>query len=376
MGVYERLGANRVINASGRMTALGGALLSPSVVDAMAQAATTYVDVADLKRRAGRRIAELCGAQDATVTAGAAAGIVTMVAAVLAGTDPARIDALPDAHWEPRDIAIQAGHQVDFGGSVTQMIRIGGGRPRPVGAVNAVPSGSLRSALAQGVAAVLFVQSHHTVHKGMLSLPEVIELAHGAGVPVLVDAAAEEDWGRYTGMGADLVAYSGGKAFEGPASGFVVGRADLVEACRAQEAGIARPMKVGKETIAGLVQALEEHAARDDARTRERWNAQVAALHEALGDLPELRLEIQPDEAGRAIRRLAIRIAPAAGFRLAELVDALRRGTPRIEVRAHHLAEGFVHVDPRPLGSGDAAVVARRIREIVEARRTALPPGR
>lgn len=371
MTVYERLGASRVINASGRMTALGGALLSDAVVDAMAQAAMTYVDIADLKRRAGRRIAELCAAPDAMVTTGAASGIVTMVAAVIAGTDPVRIDALPNASWEPRDIAIQAGHQVDFGGSVSQMIRMGGGRPLPVGAVNAVTAAQMRSALERDVSAVLFVQSHHTVQKGMLSLPEVIELAHDAGVPVLVDAAAEEDWGRYVHMGSDLVAYSGGKAFEGPASGFVVGRTDLIEACRAQESGVCRPMKVGKETIAGLMQALEEYAERDDRQRRRRWNDAIAVLYDGLRDLGELRLEVQPDEAGRAISRLAVRLAPdVTAFSLGDLVADLRSGVPRIEVRAHHLNEGTVHVDPRPLGNGDAQAVVERIRQIVQARRS------
>lgn len=370
MSVYDRLGLRRVINASGRMTALGGSILSDGVVGAMAEAATTYVDVGELRRRAARRIAELAQAPDAAITTGAAAAIVTMVAAVVAGTDPLRVEALPNANWEPRAIALQAGHQVDFGGSVAQMIRLGGGVPRPVGAVNAVRADALRASLEGGVVAVVFIQSHHAVHKGMLSLGQVIEIAHAASVPVLVDAAAEEDWSRYVAMGADLVAYSGGKAFEGPTSGFIVGRADLIEACRAQERGVGRPMKVGKETIAGLVRAIEEYAERDDGRLRARWDEAVATMRAGLADLPELVLDVQPDEAGRAISRLGIRLSPAvAHFTLADLVADLVAGTPHVEVRAHHLREGFVQVDPRPLGPGDAAEVVRRVREVVTARR-------
>lgn len=372
MSVYESLGASRVINASGRMTALGGALLSPEAVAAMGEAATGYVDLVDLKRRAGRRIAELFRVPDAVLTTGAAAGIVTMVAAVVAGTDPRRVELLPNADWEPRGILLQAGHQVDFGGSVLQMIRMGGGVPHPVGAVNLVTTAAMRAALGgQGIAAVLFVQSHHAVQKGMLSLPEVIDLAHEAGVAVLVDAAAEEDGARYVGMGADLVAYSGGKAFEGPTSGFIVGRAELVAACRAQEAGVARPMKVGKETIAGLVRSLEQYVARNDVDLRRRWDDQVSALRQGLSDLPELVLDVQPDEAGRAISRLAVRLAGGTQLTLADLVSELRSGEPRIEVRAHHLKEGFVQIDPRPLGPGDAECIVERIRAIVESRRSA-----
>ena len=52
-------------------------------------------------------------------------------------------------------------------------------------------------------------------------------------------------------MGASLAAYDfgGGKAIGGPTSGIVAGDASLVEACRAQNAGIGRPMKVGKEAL-------------------------------------------------------------------------------------------------------------------------------
>ncbi len=71
----DELNAPRVINASGRMTALGVNTLSEGVLEAMATAGRGYVDIAQLQRRTGQRIAEMIGAEDAMITTGAAAGV-------------------------------------------------------------------------------------------------------------------------------------------------------------------------------------------------------------------------------------------------------------------------------------------------------------
>lgn len=72
--------------------------------------------------------------------------------------------------------------------------------------------------------AIFYVKSHHAVQKGMLSLPEIIEISKENNIPIIVDAAAEEDIQKYIQMGAELVIYSGGKAIEGPTSGFICGK--------------------------------------------------------------------------------------------------------------------------------------------------------
>src|SRR5579884_1790062 len=136
--IYARFGVRTVINASGKMTNLGGSVLSPSVAEAMRQASQQHVDLDELLARAGALVAEATGAEAAWLTTGAAAGIALSVAAVLAGTDPYRVGLLPDASFTPRrEVILPAGHIVDFGAPVTQMIRLGGGVPVVVGAVNA-----------------------------------------------------------------------------------------------------------------------------------------------------------------------------------------------------------------------------------------------
>lgn len=362
-GVFERLGVARVINASGRMTALGGSQLSDEVLRAMGEAARAYVDMSELQKRAGRRLAECCGAEDGMPTAGAAAGVAIMTAAVVAGTEPGRVASLPDADWEPRDIVLQAGHQVHFGAPIVQMIRLGGGRPTPVGSVNRVTADDARAGFAGPCAGALYVQSHHAVTTGMLDLATWIREAHAAGMPVLVDAAAEEDLRRYVAMGADLVTYSGGKAPEGPTSGFIVGREDLIRACRAQQEGIARPMKIGKEAIAGLVVAVEGLATEMAAR-RKRCEAILSALERGLREVEALEVSREPDEAGRSIERLSVRARPGASLDIQALAQGLMAGEIRIFTRNHHVGEGCILIDPRPMSLDDVPILIERLRAL------------
>src|SRR5579883_2276174 len=287
MGLYEELGIAGVINAAGRLTALGGSALREEAIAAMAEAGRSHVDLAALRRAAGAEIARLAGAPAATVTAGAAASLVMAVAGCIAGTDLALINRLPDSHGLVNRVPIQAGHLINFGAPVEQMIRLGGGVPAPIGSVNTVRPRDLEAVLeAGGVACLMFVVSHHAVQINGLTLEECVALCRRTGVPVIADAAAEEDLQRYLAAGADLVAYSGGKALEGPTTGVLLGRPDLVAAADAQMSGVARPMKVGKEDILGLVAALRCYVHRDESAERERQRAVLEALQERLGELP------------------------------------------------------------------------------------------
>ena len=363
--LYRRLGVRRVINAAGRMTMLGGSALAPEVAEAMAEAGRSYVRLADLHERAGALIARYTGAEAGCVTTGAAAGIVQMVAACVAGSDPAAVELLPEVAHQKRDVLVQIGHMVSFGAPVGQMIRLAGGRAVPVGWANGVRPDHLASAIGPNTAAFLYVQSHHTVHHGMLPLESCLRICHEKSVPVLVDAAAEEDLRLYVRMGVDAVAYSGGKALGGPTSGFVAGRKQIVDGCRAQERGIARPMKVGKEAIVGLLVALERYAARDEAAARAELARQqrlVARIADGLRGLPGLRVETVQDEAGRAIVRTALHVDPAIGRTAADLARFLTEGETPIYLRAHHAPEGFVAVDPRPIDEADADLIVARVR--------------
>ncbi len=363
MITYETLGIPRVINASGRMTALGGVALHPEVIAAMAEGARANVNMDALKDVAGERLAAWCGAEAAMVTPGASAANVIMTAAVVSGGDAYRASLLPIASWPEREVVLQMGHAVSYGGRIMQDIAHGGGIPVLAGSANQVHPHDVAGAITARTAAAFFVQSHHAVQKGMLGLPAVIALAHERGVPVLLDAAAEEDVHAYVAMGVDLVAYSGGKAFEGPTSGFILGSQKWIAACRAQESGIARPMKVGKETILGLLAAMERYVTDDVAAEKSRQMGIVGALEAGLAALPHTRVSVVQDEAGRAIWRLHLTLDEAAlGFAATDLVHDLQRHDPPVFVRSHWANVGIIALDPRPLGEGDVPIIIEAVR--------------
>src|SRR5690606_37970975 len=95
VSVYDDLGVRRVINAAATFTRLGGSLMPTPVLAAMNDAAGAFIDLDELQRKVGERIAELTKNESAYVSAGAAAGITLAVAACIAGTDPKLIGAFP-----------------------------------------------------------------------------------------------------------------------------------------------------------------------------------------------------------------------------------------------------------------------------------------
>ncbi|NEB79780.1 SelA-like pyridoxal phosphate-dependent enzyme [Streptomyces sp. SID14478] len=326
------------------MTALGGSVLGDGVIAAMSEAARHHVVMDDLLRAVGREIARATGTEDGCPTTGAASGVAIAVAAVIAGTDLTRIEALPDPGDAPCEVILPRGHSVHFGAPIRQMIALGGGRPVEVGSANKTTAAHLEGAIGPRTAALLYVQSHHAVQKGMVSLAETVEVGRRHGIPVLVDAAAEEDLRHWPATGADLVIYSGGKAVGGPTSGMICGSAARMTACRAQYGGIARPMKVGKETLFGLVQALREYGAAEPGGHGPRMEKLAARL----AALPGITTRVVADEAGRDIHRTEITVDPAAAGRDATGLAA-ELAAHGVHVRDHQSVTGRLFIDPRPL---------------------------
>jgi L-seryl-tRNA(Ser) seleniumtransferase/D-glucosaminate-6-phosphate ammonia-lyase len=358
MITYEDLGVKPVINACGRMTLLGATAIDEDVARAMVAASQHYVNMLELQERAGSKIAEITGAEAGCVTAGAASGIAMGAAAFIVGADVGRIQGLPESAGEKNKLLIQQGHMINF----AAMAKMAGAELVPVGFVNFVTTDHLKSAISEKSAGFLFIISHHVVQKGMLSLEECIQICHEREIPVLVDAAAEEDITSYVAKGADLVTYSGGKALGGPSFGMICGKAKYVEACSAQFWGIARAMKVTKEGIMGFLTALENYASMDKEEEKARQDRILSAWAEALSNLPHTEVSIVKDEAGRDIHRLQLKInEDSLGRSAHDLINHLRSGDPAIVTRDHKSNLGIIALDPRPVTDEQVPVIVEKI---------------
>ncbi|PAE21058.1 SelA-like pyridoxal phosphate-dependent enzyme [Bacillus sp. 7504-2] len=365
MSIFAQFGLRKVINASGKMTALGASAVSDEVADALKRAAQDYVDIEEMMEFAGRVIAEYTGAEDGCPTCGAAAGIAISTAAVITGKNLSLIERMPDSEGLRNEIIIQKGQQVHFGASIAQMVRLGGGKVVEIGNANKVEADHIKQAITDRTAALLYVKSHHAVQKGMQSIETMMQIAKEHQIPFIIDAAAEEDFQKYISMGADIVIYSGGKALEGPTSGLICGKKEWMEACRMQYKGIGRPMKIGKEGVAGLIAALKQYPLKKD--NAEEQIERMTRLNTALADVKGLSCSIKQDEAGRAIYRAQIQVdASNAGMTAAELLSRLETGNPAIFLRHHYVNVGILAVDPRPLLEGQEDIIASEIKRILK----------
>lgn len=361
--IRERLSLRPIINVSGTMTALGASIMVPEAVRAMAEIGPQFVEMDDLQRTASKVIARLTGAEAGFITASCASGISLSIAGAMTGTDLLAIERLPDLRDDMKDEVIcQFGHLVNFGGNIDQGVRMTGAKVVTAGTVSAVHDYHVANAITERTAAGLFVVSHHTVQYGMIPLPQFAEICHAKGVPVIVDAASEYDLQGFLKQGADIVIYSGHKFLGGPTTGIVAGRKDLVRAAFLQNRGIGRGMKVGKESIAGVIAALEAWEARDHDAVRRREEAALTLWEQTLSGLPGVNARIIPDPTDNPLDRVMVEIAPESGYTAAGLAKALSQANPPIIVRNHEVERGHFYLDPCNLHDGEAEIVAEGLK--------------
>jgi L-seryl-tRNA(Ser) seleniumtransferase len=361
--LHAKYGLKRVINASGRMSILGVSAPSDPVMEAMKQGGQMYVEMADLADKAGRYIAGRLGAEAAAVVNSASSGIALSVAALVTRGDRRRSERLHQDGIARNEIILLKGHNVQYGAPVETMVYLGGGRVVEAGYANEGRAEHIEAAVGENTAGILYVQSHHAVQKNMITAKEAWETARKCGVPLIIDAAAEEDLRKYAAM-ADLAIYSGSKAIGGPTSGIVAGRRTYIEWLNTQFYGIGRSMKVGKETIFGLLQALDEYFVKEDRSAQEKESLQAFL---PLNRIRGVKVTIVRDETGRAICRARIQIDPAeAKLTAQEAAAKLRDGDIAIYTRDYGVKQGYFEIDPRPLQQGDLEVIVSRLRELLE----------
>ena len=375
MGFYERLGVKTVINGVGNGTAIGGSIMRPEVVEAMAEASRSYVRLPELLEKAGQRVAELAGVEAAYITAGAAAGVTLSVAACMTGKDNAKVHRLPNTKGMKDEVIIQVMQRNYY----ELMIRLAGAKLIEIGLANATEDYHLESAINEQTAAIV----HFVAYSPPSDLPieQVIEIGHKHGVPVIVDAAAEfppfSALRRWADMGADLTIFSGGKGIRGPQStGLILGRKELIEACTMNASpnhGVGRPPKVGKEEIAGVVTALELFSIEEFERAEaQSYEDRAQYMAEAISRISNVRsyVEAAPPTSAPGPGGAAPEGTPVAyiewdediiGKTKEQVVEELGTGDPAVLVSAS--AKGIVIVS-HTMQPGEEQVVSKRVAEI------------
>ena len=383
MDIVSELGLRPVVNAVGPATRLGGLPLSEAVHAAMRAATERNVRMDELQEAAGARLAALLGVPAAYVTSGASAALTLATAVCVAGDDLARVDALPRIAGPRRRVVVQRGHRDPYDHAVTAA----GAELTEIGYAGSTRRGELERELDGTVAAVLWRPGRRA---DLLPLDVVAQVAHEAGVPVVVDGALDvPPVGRLRELfsaGADLVAVSGGKGFRGPhTSGLLCGVPELVGAVashhldmdirdetwapsevtglvpRCGRHGIGRGMKVGREQVAGLLAAVVEHLA--DPRAHDAaYEAELTAIEVGLADDPRFSVSRRHNDRLWAPElRIDVTGTHLSGD---AVVRALEAGEPRVHVGEEDAWQGVIVVNPMGLRGGEGVLVARRLLEI------------
>jgi D-glucosaminate-6-phosphate ammonia-lyase len=399
--IYDKLGVRPIINAYAPMTRLGGGVMPVEVAEAMREATQVCVDIAELQMAASRIIAGITGAEAGCVTAGAAAALLVGTAACVAGMDIARMSRLPDVSGMKNEVIAMRSHRNSYDHAIratgATIIDVGfADRYTDVGARD-TELWEIKAAISDRTAAIYYLAKPQSLPR----LQDVAVIAHQAGVPLIVDAAAElpplENLKRFLGEGADLVAFSGGKSLGGPqGSGILCGRRDLISAALLQQLdfdydfddweppaglvdkhtiagvprhGIGRSCKVGKEQIVGLLTALQLFVEQGNAGRYARLMSICKRLTDGLTETAGISARIMDDplQSGMPVVELKVDES-SAGISAVELIRRLRHGPPGIEVNPWRPQEGLLILNPACLAEGDPPVIGRRIREILEAR--------
>ncbi|UFU03572.1 aminotransferase class V-fold PLP-dependent enzyme [Ruania suaedae] len=363
--------SGRIVNAAATLTKLGGSVMRPETLAAMADAGSRYIDLPQAYRRAGEHLAALTGNEAAAVTAGAAAGLSLAVASCVTVGHEDVLESFPaiPAHL-PDEVVMLTPQRNAYDLSARQLgVRIVECEADPQ---------ALAAVLGPRTACVLWFAGTQYPAPG-ITLPEIVALAHERQVPVLVDAAAQIPpvsslWHYTVEAGADLVVFSGGKGLRGPqTSGLVLGRGDLVAGVGVHASphhGIGRGYKVGKEELAGIVHAVEASLAADEPALLQSYEDQVRTwIEELTGATGPAVAAVHawqgyPSEAGQPHPRAMLTLP---GPRAEELTSLLWDQDPRVVVLV--TASDTIALNPQPLLPGEGEAVTGGVLRALQSLR-------
>jgi len=367
--VYTRIGVRPFINCTATYTINGGSLTLPEVISTVEQASHYHVNLDELMEKVGARLAELLEVEWGIVTDGAAAALMHATAGCIAGTDPEKMQRLPDLRGLKDEVIMPRESRVVYDHAV---------RTLGVKIIEVDTPEEVRRAISPHTAMIDILGEHFGGAR--LGLKEVAPIARQAGVPILVDAAADYLIvpNPYLAQGADMVAYSGGKIIRGPQNaGLLIGRRDLVRAAWANSAphhAFGRTAKVGKEQIMGMLRAVEVwRTERDLKEDFKLWESWYAGMAERITRVPGVKAEVRGPVRGGPFPTLHVSWDPAkVPITAGEVGRLLLEGEPRIMTHAEGEGHSFP-IRPVAMKPGDDKIVAERLAEVLGSAKAPAP---
>ena len=357
--ILKELGIRTFINAAGTYTAMTASLMHDEVVETIKQSAKQFAMLDEVQDKVGEKIAELCHAEAATVTAGCWSALVLGTAGVLTGMDMKKVAQLPNVTGMKAEVIVQKGHNIGYVHALTNTGAI---------IVEIETVQELEKAINEKTAMMWFLNTYAPM--GKIQHEEWVAIAKKHKIPTMIDMAADvppvSNLWKYNDLGFDLVCVSGGKAMCGPQSaGILMGRKDLIAAARLSApprgGNIGRGMKVNKEEIVGMYVALEKYINQDHDAEWKMWESKIDSIKTAVNSIDGVTTEVSVPPIANHTPLLFINWDESkVKTSNKDLMLKLRNGSPSIEVMANGTG---INITVFMLQEGEEKIVAKRVRE-------------
>lgn len=358
--IFKELGIRTFINAAGTYTAMSGSLMHDEVVNVIRSSSEEFAMIDEVQEKVGAKIAEICHAEDATVTAGCWSALVIGTAAVLTGMDMKKVAQLPNLEGIKSEVIVQKTHNHGYVHALTNT---------GVKIVEIETAEELENAVNEKTAMMWFL--NYAGPNGKIQDKEWVALGKKHGIPTMIDMAADlppvENLWKFNDMGFDLVCVSGGKGLRGPQSaGILMGKKDLIAAARLNApprgGNIGRGMKVNKEEILGMYVALEKFLSINHQKEWKMWEDHISLIENAAKKVNGVTTKVTIPPVANITPTLNISW-DINKIKLSrdEMMERLRNGDPSVAVMGG--GDYGITITVWMLKPGQEKIVAKRVQE-------------
>ena len=360
---FKELGIRTFINAAGTYTSMTGSLMPKEVIDAINYGSLEYVNLDELQDKVGERIAELLECEYATVSSGCFGAMSIAMAGVMSGKDPKKIKQLPDTTGLRNEVILQESHTIGYAQALTN-----------VGAklVKVKTAEELENAINEKTAMLWFLNAN--TDRGDIKWEEFVSLGKKHNIPTFIDCAADvppvDNLFKFTRIGFDMVAFSGGKGLRGPQSaGLLLGKKEFIEAARLHTPPrgetIGRGMKVNKEEVLGMLAALELYLSKDHQAEWKMWENQIDLISESAKSISGVETTIHVPPHANHVPSLKIRWDQSkVNISPDNVRKILREGSPSIETVGN---KNEIGITTWMMVPGQEKIVAKKIKKIIKS---------
>ncbi|MEO8582287.1 MAG: aminotransferase class V-fold PLP-dependent enzyme [Flavitalea sp.] len=374
--IFQSIGVEPIINCMGTFTIIGGSLERTSVRAAMDAASRNFVQYDELAYGIGQRLGEVTKSEWGMVSAGCAAGLKHVTAACVTGGNPEKLIRIPDlTGFEKNEVVAPRSARNVYDHAIRNI---------GVKMINVDTLEEMDKALGPNTAMVYAMSGA----REPFTVEAIAKLTRAKNIPLLVDAAAEDLTVPCVHLekGANIVAYSGGKALCGPqCSGILIGQKDILQSAwqaSSPHHGPGRDNKVGREEMIGALAAIEAWVTMDHKAQWTKWLGYLDTVSKRLAGIESLKTTIrQPQGLSNNSPALVISWDPTKlNINGEDVAEDLGRNKPRIALsfgsRRNQPSETgltTINITAGQMQPGEDKIVADRLYALLTAKREAKP---